>query len=247
MPITRNIKITLAYDGSAFFGWQIQPGQRTVQGTLEGCLSRILGHRVSVIAAGRTDTGVHALSQVINVHTHTPIPTDRLLSALNNMLPHDITALSADTAAPEFHARYMTQSKQYVYIIDTAGPISPFLSRYVLHVEYKIDMCAMEKAAGYFVGEHDFTSFMGTGSCVKTTLRRVRASEVIQKKSKIYYFIEGDGFLRHMVRNIVGTLLLVARGKLDPDDIPQIIKNRDRSCAGPTAPARGLYLFKVNY
>jgi len=247
MPVTRNIKIKLAYDGSAFFGWQIQPGKRTVQSTVEGCLRRLLGHPVSVIAAGRTDTGVHALSQIINVHTYTPIPTFRLLRALNNMLPHDITALSADTAASEFHARYMAQSKQYVYIIDTEGPISPFLARYVLHVGYKIDMCAMEKAAGYFVGEHDFTSFMGTGSCVKTTHRLMSVSEVIQKRSKIYYFIEGNGFLRHMVRNIVGTLLLVARGKLDPDDIPQIIKNRDRSCAGPTAPARGLYLFNVNY
>ncbi len=247
MPCQRNIKMMLAYDGSDFFGWQIQPGKRTVQGVLEHSLERILGAPTPVIASGRTDTGVHALGQVVNFMCVVPIPLEGLQRALNASLPPDMAVRSLEGARADFHARRHVRSKQYAYWIDAAPQRSPLLARYALHVPDKLDIPAMNAGARALVGEHDFAAFMAAGSAVKTTVRRVDLSEVMVRGSNIYYVIEGSGFLRHMVRNIVGTLYQVGCGALSPDDLPRIMHSRDRSCAGPTAAPQGLYLVRVTY
>lgn len=247
MPFSRNIKLTLSYDGSAFQGWQLQASGRTVQGILEERLAKILGGSPRTIAAGRTDAGVHALGQVINVLTDSTIPTEALKRALNALLPEDVAVHAVMDVSVDFHARYLAKSKRYVYIIDAAPLHSPFLSRYTLKVDYRLDIPAMRQAALTFIGEHDFAAFMGVGSPVKSSVRQVTVSELVLKDTRLYYIIEGSGFLRHMVRNIVGTLLMVGRGSLAPEDIAGIIQSRDRSKAGPTAPPQGLYLLAVNY
>ncbi|HQP32337.1 MAG TPA: tRNA pseudouridine(38-40) synthase TruA [Deltaproteobacteria bacterium] len=247
MPFSRNIKIALAYDGSAFQGWQAQASGRTVQGVLEEALAKILGGAPRTIAAGRTDAGVHALGQVANVRTDSTIPAETLKRALNALLPEDVVVHAVMDVSAHFHARYLAKSKQYVYIIDASLERSPFLNRYALRVDYPLDIPAMRQAAGSFIGEHDFAAFMAVGSPVKSSVRTVTVSELVMKEGRLYYIIEGSGFLRHMVRNIIGTLLMVGRGGLAPEDISGIIESRDRSKAGPTAPPQGLYLVAVNY
>ena len=239
--------LSLSHDGSAFQGWQVQATGRTVQGVLEETLSKILGDAPRTVAAGRTDAGVHALGQVVNVHTNSTIPTEALKRALNALLPEDVAVQEVQEAAEDFHARYLAKSKRYVYIIDASPERSPFLCRYTLKVDYRLNIPAMQQAALSFIGEHDFAAFMGVGSPVKSSIRQVMVSELAPKDTRLYYIIEGSGFLRHMGRNIVGTLLMVGRGSLAPEDIPGIIDSRDRSKAGPTAPPQGLYLVAVNY
>jgi tRNA pseudouridine38-40 synthase len=247
MPDMRNLKIILAYDGAAFHGWQVQPGCRTVQETVERSLEKILGHEVSVVAAGRTDAGVHALGQVVNFRTSSRIPEAGLLRALNDTFPPDLSAVEVCQAPDDFHARYLAKTKRYVYIIDESEILSPFLSRYVLHLPGRLDISAMEQAASLVVGEHDFSSFMGAGSSVKSTVRRILEFRIIARKPRVYFSIQGSGFLRHMVRNIVGTLVLVGQGSLAPHDVGRILALRDRTQAGPTAPPQGLYLVEVGY
>jgi tRNA pseudouridine38-40 synthase len=243
----RNIKCVIAYDGAGFMGWQIQDGVRTVQETVEQALRKILTHASRVIASGRTDTGVHAFAQVINFPTESTIPADALVRGLNSVLPGDVVVLSAEDVTLEFHARYMAKAKTYVYVMDTSPVRNPFMDRYALHVGRSLDCSAMQKAAGYLIGEHEFTSFQAAGSPVKSSLRLITLSEVTDKGRKVFFCIKGGGFLRHMVRNIVGTLLLVGSGKIAPEDMQQIMALRDRSSAGPTAPPQGLYLMGVEY
>jgi len=247
MPESRNLKLVLAYDGSSFMGWQTQPGVRTVQDTCESALKKILCHEVRVIAAGRTDSGVHALHQVINVHTSNPIPMEGLLRAANAALPRDVAVVSGEEQPPDFHARIMAKSKTYVYIIDTSEVFSPLLSRYVLHVRQSLDIASMQDAAVLLTGQRDFRSFQAAGSSVITSIRDVRVSEISARGQRIFYRIQGSGFLRHMVRNIVGTLLMVGTGILLPEDVGVILEKKDRRYAGPTAPPEGLYLLGVEY
>lgn len=228
-------------------GWQIQAGVRTVQETVEQGLETILGHPVRVIASGRTDAGVHAFGQVINFPTSTSIPVDGLIRGLNSVLPGDVAGVSAEDAPPEFHARYKATAKTYVYAMDLAPVRNPFLDRYALHVKGALDVTAMQEAARHVLGEYDFASFRAEGSRVKTTTRLVSVSEVIARGDRVYYWVQGSGFLRHMIRNIVGTLLQVGQGRLSPEDLPRILACRDRSSAGPTAPPQGLYLVAVEY
>jgi len=243
----RNLKITLAYDGTGFLGWQRQSGGRTVQATLENALEKLLGHRARTIASGRTDTGVHALGQVVNVHTDSTIPVEGLLRALNASLSNEISIISVEEARDDFHARFMAKSKKYVYIIDTSPVSSPFSARYVLHIDGGLDISAMNRSAAYLLGEHDFTAFMGAGSSVKTTRRKIFSADVFSRAHRVFFYIQGSGFLRHMVRNIIGTMLLIGKGKLKAEDMGRILDGRDRSCAGPTAPPQGLYLIGVEY
>jgi tRNA pseudouridine38-40 synthase len=246
MPV-RNIKLRLSYDGSAFNGWQVQPRVRTVQGVLEDAIEKLLDERSPVVASGRTDTGVHALGQVAHVHIRSTIPVDGMQKGLNAILPDDVVVRAAEEVGLEFHARYMAKTKVYAYVMETGAHRNPFSMRYALQLDYPLDLTAMEEAARVILGEHDFSSFMGAGSSVKGTQREVTASMLIGKGERIYYVIEGSGFLRHMVRNIVGTLLLIGKGVLRPEDMEEILLARDRSQAGPTAPPQGLYLVGVRY
>jgi tRNA pseudouridine38-40 synthase len=243
----RNVKLVIAYDGSEFMGWQIQPNVRTLQETMENALGEILGHPTRIFASGRTDAGVHALGQVINFHTNSPVPIEGLIRGLNSILPGDVSVRCAEDVDLDFHAQFKAKKKSYVYIIDTHEVRSPFLARYVLHEKYPLNIPAMSESAKYLLGEHDFASFLAAGSSVKTTVRTITISEVITHGKKVLFLIQGSGFLRYMVRNIVGTLLLVGRGKMAPEEMKQIIALKDRRYAGPTSPPQGLYLIGVEY
>lgn len=243
----RNIKSEIAYDGSGYSGWQIQADDRTVQEVMENALTMILGHPVRVTAAGRTDAGVHALGQVINFTTGSSIPLQGLLRGLNAVLPGDVAVLSTVEVPLSFHARTMARSKTYVYVMDLSPVRNPFLHRYALHVGVQLDTDAMLQAAHVLKGEHDFASFQAAGSEVKTTVRVITTAEVVRKGDRVYIWMQGSGFLRHMVRNIAGTLLQIGLGRLDPPDMQRIMDLNDRSHAGPTAPPQGLYLVRVDY
>lgn len=247
MPGIRKFKATLAYDGSGYHGWQVQAGEPSVQETVEKALGEILGHAVRVTASGRTDAGVHAFGQVISFESASVIPEEGLLKAMNSKLPPDISVREVRKTGPDFNARYRATAKSYLYFVDTAKVMSPFLVRYALHLPGDLDVAAMDRAARMLQGEHDFRSFMGSGSAVRTTTRRILEAQVFSKGSQVFFFIRGSGFLRHMVRNIVGTLIPVGQGKTSPEGMVQILGLRDRTKAGPTAPPQGLYLVSVEY
>jgi tRNA pseudouridine38-40 synthase len=244
MPLYR---ITLAYDGTDYQGWQVQPDQPTIQGRLEECLERTAGHPVSVVGAGRTDAGVHALAQVAHFQLNPSIPTDGLLRGMNSVLPEDIRVREVDLAPDGFHARYSARSKTYYYCLDRSPVALPFRSRFTHHYPYPLDLETMERASKYFVGRKDFAAFCAAASEVKTTERECTVSHLVEQGNELVYEISANGFLHHMVRNIVGTLLEVGRGKIEPEGIDRLFESRDRRLSGPTASARGLHLMHVDY
>jgi tRNA pseudouridine38-40 synthase len=249
----RNIKIVLAYDGSEFAGWQIQPDAATIQGTLASAIGRITAEKVLPQGSGRTDAGVHALAQVATFMTASTIPAENLVKALNDILPASIRVLEASKVPPDFHARKSARGKTYRYRI-YRGPICPpFLARYVWHNPYPLDERAMQKAAAVVVGEHDFTSFAAVDperACDDepvSNARRIFESRWERSEDELVYTVRGNGFLHHMVRNLVGTFVLVGKGTLQPEDMTKILEARKRSAAGATAPAGGLFLVQVDY
>jgi tRNA pseudouridine38-40 synthase len=238
-------KIVLAYDGTDFRGWQRQPGERTVQGALEDAVFKITRKRTAANGAGRTDAGVHARGQVAHFRVVTRLKDEDLFRALNAVLPWDIRILHLERAGPDFHARKSARSKVYEYRIVHAPRVAPFDFRYALHWPYPLDLRAMRAAAPLFVRKADFTAFSSNRE--RIPVRTVRRSEIRKKGDEVIYTIEADGFLRYMVRTIVGTLLEVGRGKLAPGDVEEIFRRKDRLLAGPTAPAKGLCLVRVGY
>lgn len=247
MVLARNIRLVLSYDGSDFYGWQVQPGLRTIQETVESALETILKKKIRIHAAGRTDAGVHAFGQVASFFSDSSIPADALSRAVNSLLPHDIAVIDVQDVGSDFHPRYSARSKTYMYAINMTPVRNPMFSRYVLHIKESLNIDAMANAADLFLGEHDFESFMGVGTPVKSTIRTVMQSAISVRGHMLYYAIKGNGFLKHMVRNIVGTLLEVGKEKIDPLEIKRIIESKTRSEAGPTAPPQGLYLLSVEY
>ena len=251
--IVHNLKITLAYDGSDFYGWQVQPERATVQGELAAAIERVTGAKVLPQGSGRTDAGVHALAQVASCQVEAGIPTENLQRALNHVLPPAIRVLGVEEAAPEFHARKSARAKTYRYRIYRSEICPPFLARYVHHYPYPLDEKAIQAAAAVVVGEHDFTSFAavdperGREEEEASNERTVHSSEWTREGEELIYVVRGSGFLHHMVRNLVGTFLLVGKGTLDCTGMKRILEARDRSTAGPTAPACGLYLVSVEY
>jgi len=252
----RNIRLVIAYDGTDFHGWQRQPRVPTIQEELEARIEKITGGHATLYGSGRTDAGVHAAGQVANFSMECPIPCASLVKALNDVLPGAIRVRKAQEVPPTFHARYSAKAKIYRYRILQAAVCPPFLARYVYHHPYPLDSRTMALAARLLEGEHDFTSFAGSDPTRKekelqedSNVRQVFHSRIRVRKElqMMVYEIRGSGFLHHMVRNIVGTLLEVGSGKLAPEDIPRIVEARDRSKAGPTAPASGLWLVKVEY
>ena len=251
----RNLRLVLAYDGTDFHGWQRQPASPTIQACLEDALHKLTGESNQVYGSGRTDAGVHAVQQVAHFQTLSPIPGANLVKALNDLLPSAVRVLAVEEAAPDFHARYDVSSKTYRYRILQTPVCSPFLSRFVCHHPYPLDQARMARAARYFQGEHDFASFAASDGCedeeagTKSMVRVIFRSHWLwrPRTSMLVYEVTGSGFLHHMVRNMVGTLMEVGRGKLTPRDVLRILAARDRSQAGPTAPAQGLCLVKVEY
>ena len=255
-----NIKLTLAYDGTDFSGWQMQPGKPTIQGTLSDVLEKLTQHRLVIQAAGRTDAGVHATGQVANFKTHSELSAGEFQRAFNALLPHSIRVVAAEEVGPDFHARWDALAKTYRYRIFRGRVVPPFLWRYVQHDPYPLDYAAMAEAARRFEGEHDFASFAAsTGSeeddRKRTMTRLIYRSEVLlaageesaTSAEEWIYVVRGKSFLRYMVRKIMGTLVDVGRGKLSPEDISKLFEMRDRSKSGPTMPPHGLCLAGVEY
>lgn len=255
----RNIKLTLEYDGTGFKGWQSQKkGERTVQSTMEEAVLRLTGRRARVIGSGRTDAGVHALGQVASFRTASGLDEATIRRALNALLPPDLRVVSAREEDGLFHPQYGASGKSYFYLIANAEYASPFLKRYVWKVPQRLSLPAMRKAGRLLLGRHDFTAFRASGSSAKSSVREIKALTVREVRSMdflgaairgrfIRVTVEGTGFLRHMVRNIVGTLVECGRGKVRPEEVMDIVASRDRRAAGPTAPAKGLFLEKVFY
>jgi tRNA pseudouridine38-40 synthase len=244
----QSFKITLAYDGTDFVGWQRQASGASIQGILEDILHKLDVREVAVIGAGRTDAGVHALGQVASFSIDRAIAAGVLVRLLNAQLPGDIRVLSAQEVAPAFHARFDATWKKYRYRIWNEDVISPFERRYAWHVAGGLDVEAMAAGARLLEGRHDFSAFQAAGSSVCTTERFVSSSRVVSEgPGPLLYEISGDGFLRHMVRNIVGTLVEVGRRRRSVEWMAEVLAARCRAQAGPTAPARGLFLAQVEY
>lgn len=237
--------LTLSYDGTDFHGWQRQPQGRTIQGVIESSLKKISRKKINVTGAGRTDAGVHASEQVANFKAKLKMEEEELFAALNSILPDDVKVTSLKKVDVNFHARKMAKSKVYQYRIFNSPYISPFISRYVLHWSYRLDLDLMKRAASLFVREADFRAF--SSDRLLEPVRKVMCSEIEKKGEEIIYKVEANGFLRYMVRTMVGTLLEVGRGKMQPEKIDEIFREKKRTLFSPTAPAKGLCLIKVNY
>jgi tRNA pseudouridine38-40 synthase len=280
--LTRTLKLTLAYDGSAFHGWQVQPGKPTIQGTLAAAIEGLTGEKLLPQGSGRTDAGVHALAQVATFHTASSIPAANFRVVLNDRLPAAIRVLAVEEAPADFHARHSALAKCYHYRIWRGEVVPPFLARYVTHHPYPLNETAMQQAAALVAGQHDFTSFAAvdpdralrlggpylpvvgkcgdstcgaggpylpsSGKCGATTnLRTIHESRFERHADELLYIVRGNGFLHHMVRNLVGTFLLAGKGSIAPSEVLAILQARDRRAAGPTAPPEGLYLVEVEY
>jgi tRNA pseudouridine38-40 synthase len=244
----RTIRLTLEYDGSGYHGWQRQLNALTIQEVVETCLGRLSGREVRLHGSGRTDAGVHALGQVAHFRTETNLPLAAFREGLNSLLPRDIVILEAEEAPDGFHARYGAKAKTYEYRILNRQVRSPLHLRHCWHLKQALDLDRMRRATGFIEGKHDFTGFQASGSEVKTAIRRVMAASWEERPGGWKYFrITANGFLRGMVRALVGTLVEVGWGKRRPDDMAKLLAAKDRRLAGPAAPAGGLYLVEVIY
>ena len=243
----RNIKLIIRYDGTRYAGWQFQKNALTVQETIQGVLSKITGRAVKLKAAGRTDSGVHARYQVANFSTDSKLPLRKIRDALNSALPEDILVASAQTAEKGFDSQRCAKMKHYRYAVTTARFADPFIRHFAARFSYPLDLNSMRRAAALMVGRHDFKAFQASGSKEQDTVRVVKKIKIEKKGELIYIDIWAKSFLYNMVRTISGTLLEIGRGKLPEGRISEILKKKARSLTGPTAPAKGLCLMKVEY
>ena len=244
---TRNLKLILSYDGTDFCGWQIQKRERTVQGVVEEALARLHDHPIRVRAAGRTDSGVHAHGQVISFESDSTVPDERFAKALNSRLPRDVRAVSACPVDIDFHARYSARRRIYKYYILPAEYSDPFSRRFCLTVKRELDLRMLNNFASKIVGVHDFTTFAAAGSDRESMIREIFSSSFYIEGRFIVFKIEGNAFLWRMVRSLVGTILAVEAEGASPCRFVELLKGRDRKLAGDTAPAKGLFLFRVIY
>jgi len=244
----KKIKMVIAYDGSAYHGWQRQQNALTLQQVFEERLEKMLGKPIRIFASGRTDAGVHALEQVVHFSTHSKLDPCIIEKGLNSLLPDDVLVKEAGYAAPEFHARYSARRKSYEYrILNTVRP-DIFQRGYVWHIRKKLDNDGMRRSLSLILGKHDFSAFRSSGSGNRNPVRTIYRAELIGGDGgQVRILVEADGFLRHMVRNLVGTLVEVGLGKMTVEGFGAVLKSADRRMAGPKAPAHGLFLVKVNY
>ena len=244
----RTIKLVIEYDGTHYLGWQVQPGGQTLQGVIQDRLKRLTGESLQLIGSGRTDAGVHALGQVAHFKIESRMDANTFQRALNSLLPEDIVIRRAEEVEAEFHARRSARSKVYEYrILNRVTP--PAIDRqYVWYVPQKLNLDEMKKATHSLVGEYDFSAFRSVGSSTRSSVRNIfRAEWKREKEGLLRFEIEASGFLKQMVRAIVGTLVEVGRGKIDAEGFREILESKDRKEAGPTAPAHGLFLSEVKY
>lgn len=242
----RNIKIIIQYDGSHYHGWQKQPNAITIQETVENAIFGVTGEKIVLYGCGRTDAGVHAKYYVCNFFTETRFDASRFKYAINSRLPDDIVCISSEEVEESFDSRW-SSSKTYTYLIQNSELPDVFLNKRAWHYCHPLDVTAMQKAAESFLGEHDFIGFASSGFTVKTTVRTIYSLDVKKEGDIIQIEVRGNGFLYNMVRIITGTLVFCGSGKLDWQDMPEIVASCDRSRAGITAPADGLYLSEVFY
>jgi len=241
-----NYALRLMDEGTRYAGWQRQQNAATVQGELEQALAVITRSPLSVTGISRTDAGVHANDYIANFHIDTPLDMYRLCRGLNALLPKDIRVISAEPCREDFSARFDAISKTYLYQIDTSLYGDVFYRNFAWHVPHQLNTEAMQKAAGHFIGSHDFSAFMSQGGTAKTFVREIYESRLEVRDHMLSYYVTGNGFLYNMVRIITGTLVAVGKGKIQPDEIPAIIASCDRTRAGMTAPPQGLTLYKAN-
>jgi tRNA pseudouridine38-40 synthase len=246
--MAKNFKLLIEYDGSHYHGWQRQKGDRSIQGEIENALETITAAKVTLIGSGRTDAGVHALGQVANFECDTRLEPAALMNALNSLLANDIVIKACEPVSASFHARYDARSKVYQYRILNRAVPAAIGRKYAWFIRKTLNPEAMRAAITHIIGRHDFKAFEGTGSARQHTIRHVFSAELTEQEGRFLIFqIEADGFLRYMVRNMVGTLVDVGLEKLNPHDFKRILDSKDRSQASATAPAHGLALIKVNY
>src|SRR5580704_2671870 len=250
----RNIKLTIAYDGTDFHGWQIQPGLPTIQGALADALQKITQEKVLIHGASRTDAHVHALGQVAHFRSRSELPAPEFQRALNALIPPSIRIVAAEEVGPDFHSRWLAQGKTYRYRIFRGSVLSPFDYRRALHYPWPLDEGAMAAAAREFEGEHDFSSFAASSGSEdddrdRNMTRTMFSSQIVQEPDgeEISYIVRGQSFLRYMVRKMVGTLIEVGKGRMASGAIAELFDLRDRSRSGPTVPAEGLYLMALEY
>ena len=243
-----NFKITIEYDGSAYHGWQRQASERTIHGEIENALKTMTGNTITVTGSGRTDAGVHALNQTANFRCTTSLTPEVFLKGLNSLLSEDIVITSCKIVPEKFHARYDVKSKVYQYRILNRSLPAAISRQYAWHIRKKLNLSAMQEAIRCIIGSHDFKAFEGSGSPRVSTVRCITNADLVETDNDYLVLkIEGDGFLKFMVRNIVGTLVDVGFDKITPHDFKQILISKDRNLAGITAPAHGLFLMEVKY
>lgn len=244
----RNIKLVIEYDGKEFNGWQKQSGKLNIQGTIEKAIESITGEVVDLQASGRTDSGVHSLGQVANFKTNSNIPIEKIPIAINANLKKSILIKSAEEVDEKFHSRLSCKRKTYRYVINNSKNGTAIYRNLETHIPMKLDIEKMKKAVKFFEGEHDFKAFKASGTSSKSSVRTIFKAEVIEKPDeRIWIELTGSGFLYNMVRIIAGTLVEVGLGKIEPEEIPNIIKSQKRENAGKTMPPQGLYLVSVKY
>ena len=243
----RNIKIVIEYNGKGFNGWQKQPTKLNIQGEIERAIFEVTGEKVELYASGRTDAGVHSFGQTANFKIENPIPTNKIPLALNSKLKKTIVIKSAEEVDEKFHARYNCKGKKYRYIINNGMCPSAIYHDLEYHFPIKLDVNAIKEASKYFIGEHDFKAFRASGTSSKSSVRIIYNIDIVQDGDRIFIDYTGNGFMYNMVRILTGTLVDVGIGKIKPDQIPEIIESKDRSKAGKTLPAGGLYLMEVYY
>lgn len=243
----KRVKLTVAYDGTAYCGWQVQNNGPTIEGELNRCLSQLLGEEIEVIGASRTDSGVHALCNIAVFDTKTQMPAEKISYALNQRLPDDIRIQKSEEAAPDFHPRYCTSIKTYEYRIYVGKFPMPTRRLYTHFTYHELNILAMQEAGAYLTGEHDFKSFCAAGSQAESTVRTVYMMEVKEEGAEIVIRVSGNGFLYNMVRIMAGTLMEVGQNRYSPEHMRNILEARDRSAAGPTAPPQGLTLVRYDY
>ncbi len=243
----RKVKLTLEYDGTRYAGWQIQQNAGTIQQRVEEALEQVLQEKVRVHGAGRTDAGVHALGQVAHFETRSTLPLRNIRDGANTSLPPDIVILQAEEADPDFHARYSARSKVYRYRVLLRDVSSPLSHNRVCRIAAPLKIEEMRTAARHLLGKHNFLAFTSSGGSVRDMVRTLSRLEITENEESLQFELQADGFLYKMVRNIVGTLLEVGKGKLAAHEVREILDSRDRKRAGPTAPACGLYLHRVVY